>query len=116
MPEKLPQHISVFVFENPYDVFHSSGFARPQGIVLQFGREAILNTPDRRLLIAHELFHLFSGEQLHFAREDYEQVTWFVEGATQYIALKAIRSLGLIHEKQYLDILSDMAAPRVTNR
>ena len=109
MPEKLPQKISVFVFENPYDVNHSSGFARPQGIVLQFGREAILNTPERRLLIAHELFHLFNGEQLHFVREDYDQVTWFVEGSTQYLALKAIRSLGLIHEKQYLDILSDMA-------
>ncbi len=108
MPEKLPPNISVFVFENPYDVYHSSGFARPQGIVLQFGREALLNPPERRLLIAHELFHLFNGEQLHFVREDYDQVTWFVEGSTQYLALKAIRSLGLIHEKQYLDILSDM--------
>ena len=108
MPSKLPAHISIFGFENAFDVHHASGFARPNGVVLQWGHKAALKTAERRWLIAHELFHLFNGEQLHFVRADYDKMSWFVEGTTQYLALKAIRNLALIHEKQYLEILSDI--------
>ncbi len=108
MPARMPSHISIFAFENAFDLQHASGFARPNGVVLQWGHKAVLNTAERRWLIAHELFHLFNGEQLHFERADYQKMTWFVEGTTQYLALKAIRTLGLIHEKQYLVILSDI--------
>ena len=108
MPQKWPARVSIFVFQNRFDVHHASGFARPEGIVLQFGREALLNSTQRRLLIAHELFHLFNGEQFHFDRKAYARMSWFIEGMTQYLALNAVRTLGLIHENHYRTLLADM--------
>ncbi|MCL2325685.1 MAG: hypothetical protein FWC40_04210, partial [Proteobacteria bacterium] len=114
MPAKLPPQMSVFVFYAPHDADHVEGFARPGGIVLQFGRAGMGHAQRRRVLVAHELFHLFNGEQLHFSKADYESAAWFREGLTQYMAILALRELGLLSPRQFLDIVSVAASTLLT--
>ncbi len=107
MPEKAPESLSLFIFPSKHDAAQISGFARPNGIVLQLGKDHSAYIPERRLLLAHEIFHLYNGEQLHFAQSDYENSAWFREGSTQYIALKTIRELDLINQRQMLDLVGN---------
>lgn len=107
IPQKSPKHVAVFIFNAPFDADYKHGFARPNGIVLQMGKNAASRAADRRLLIAHELFHLFNGENITFDPHDYAQTAWFREGVTQFIALKTLLKLSYLTRDQILEQLSD---------
>ncbi len=113
MPKHTPDRVDIFVFSNNHDDQQLDGFARPGGIVFQFGKEAIPQVIERRLLIAHELFHLYNGEQLHFKDDYYQRVSWFLEGMTQYFAVHALLSLGMASQGQYKDYLSKIVNQKV---
>lgn len=96
MRNKTPARIAIFLFDIPFDANYIHGIARQGGIVLEMGTKASRNTRARRILMAHELFHLYNGENLRFENKSFAQTAWFREGMTQYIALTALLSLGLI--------------------
>ncbi|MBQ9244451.1 MAG: hypothetical protein IJ165_14735 [Proteobacteria bacterium] len=95
MRTKTPTRIAIFLFDIPFDAHYTHGFARQGGIVLEMGRKAARDKRARRILMAHELFHLYNGENLRFENKSFAQTAWFREGMTQYIALTALLSLGL---------------------
>ena len=101
LPLKTPQRLSIFLFSLPFDAHYSHGFARHGGIVLQMGQSAASQGAARRVLMAHELFHLYNGEGLRFSPKDYAGTAWFREGMTQYIAFKSLLTLGLISHEQF---------------
>lgn len=55
-------------------------------------------------VIAHEIFHLWNGWQLH--GEDYASTQWFQEGFTEYAAMSAMVRTGLMSPEEFLDQLS----------
>ena len=83
MPNHTPRQIAIFLFSTPFDAEYNHGFARPSGIVLELGNAAAAQTSTRRILMAHELFHLYNGEGLRFDPKQYPQTAWFREGMTQ---------------------------------
>ena len=107
IPSKAPRHITIFAFHARFDALYHHGFARPNGIVIQLGRTSATQPAQRRILIAHELFHLFNGESVQFSTSDYGTTAWFREGMTQYIALQTLRSLSLLDDSQINAWLSD---------
>lgn len=107
IPTKAPQHVTVFAFHARFDARYHHGFARPNGIVVQLGRKSAAHPAQRRILIAHELFHLFNGENLLFAPSEYEKTSWFREGMTQYIAIQTLRKLSLIDDSQIAAWITD---------
>ncbi len=107
MPSKTPKNVAIFVFYARFDANYRHGFARPGGIAVQLGRAAVAAPSARRILIAHELFHLYNGEGLRFSGAEYAQTAWFREGLTQYIALKTLRALSLLDDAQINDWLAD---------
>lgn len=96
MRTKTPEHIALFLFHIPFDANYTHGFARQDGIVLEMGSKSARDARARRILMAHELFHLYNGENLRFETKHFAQTAWFREGMTQYIAMTALLSLGLI--------------------
>lgn len=96
MRAKTPAHIALFLFHIPFDANYTHGFARQGGIVLEMGIKSARDARARRILMAHELFHLYNGENLRFETKHFAQTAWFREGMTQYIAMTALLSLGLI--------------------
>lgn len=56
-------------------------------------------------LIAHEIFHLWNGWQLHGA--DYPGTQWFQEGFTEYTAQTALLRAGLLSPTGFLEMLSN---------
>lgn len=107
IPQKSPKHIAVFIFNAPFDADYKHGFARPNGIVLQMGKKAASRAADRRILLAHELFHLFNGENVRFDPRNYAQTAWFREGVTQFIAIKTLLQLHYLTRDQILEQLSN---------
>ncbi len=103
LPLKTPKHLAVFLFSAPFDAGYHHGFARPGGIILQMGKKSASQTDTRRILIAHELFHQYNGENLRYAPEKYDETSWIREGMTQFIAFKTLLSLGLITQQQLYD-------------
>ena len=106
LPKHVPEFINIFVFSGEHDALQLDGFARPNGVIFQFGQEAIRQTLERRMLIAHELFHLYNGENLHYDQNDYHKISWFLEGATHFIALHTLVTLNYASLIQINDILS----------
>ena len=96
MRTKTPARIAIFLFDIPFDAHYTHGIARQGGIVLEMGHKAARDKHARRILMAHELFHLYNGENLRFENKSFAQTAWFREGMTQYIAITALLSLGLI--------------------
>lgn len=101
LPQKSPSHIAIYIFNAPFDADYHHGFARPNGIILQLGIKAASESDTRRILMAHELFHLYNGEGLRFDTSKQEETAWFREGMTQYMALRALLSIGLITSSQF---------------
>lgn len=101
MPDKTPKKLTVFCFDVPFDANYHHGFARPGGIILQMGRAAVSQAATRRILMAHEIFHIYNGEGLRFQPGEYEKTAWFREGVTQYVALQTLLSLGMISQLQF---------------
>ena len=95
---RTPEHISIYMFSAPHDADYRHGFARRGGLILQMGRYASSNATARRILIAHELFHLYNGEGLQYEPDDYSATAWIREGMTQYLALKSLARIGLIRQ------------------
>lgn len=100
LPEQTPSHVVIFLFDAPFDRRYRHGFARAGGVVLQLGAEALVDDAARRILLAHELFHLYNGENLRYAQADYAQTGWIREGMTQYVAMRALMEIGLLSEGQ----------------
>ena len=100
IPAHTPRDIAVFLFSTPFDADYSHGFARPGGVVLELGQKAAADPYTRRILMAHELFHIYNGEGLRFAPGAYSETAWFREGMTQYVALGALLSESLISRLQ----------------
>ena len=103
MPKKTPGHIAVFLSSVPFDSSYAHGIARPGGVILELGRNASWEESVRRVLMAHELFHLYNGEGFRFDSKSYELTAWFREGMTQYVAYSALLSIGLITKKELYD-------------
>ena len=106
MPEKTPNHLAVFCFDVPFDANYHHGFARPGGIILQMGNAAISQASTRRILMAHEIFHIYNGEGLRFSPNEYEKTAWFREGMTQYVALQTLLSMGMMTITQFNEWMS----------
>jgi len=70
------------------------GTAKRGGFVVRTPPDAE-NDPDPALLIAHEAFHLWNGHELIPDPDHQEQTRWFKEGATHYVAIKALYQTGL---------------------
>ncbi len=100
---RTPEHISIYMFSAPHDADYRHGFARRGGLILQMGRYASSNAIARRILIAHELFHLYNGEGLQYEPDDYSATAWIREGMTQYLALKSLARIGLIRQNDIND-------------
>ncbi len=100
MPQQTPDNISIYLFSVPYDASYHQGIARPGGIILELGANAASRAEERRVLMAHELFHLYNGEGLRFDPSKYGQTAWFREGMTQYMAFKSLLAIGLITREQ----------------
>lgn len=98
---KTPSHIAIYIFNAPFDADYHHGFARPNGIILQLGLKAASESDTRRILMAHELFHLYNGEGLRFDVTKQNETAWFREGMTQYMTFRALLSLGLISPVQF---------------
>ena len=96
--QRTPEHIAIYMFNAPHDADYHHGFARRGGLILQMGRYASSNAAVRRILVAHELFHLYNGEGLQYEPDDYAATAWMREGMTQYLALKSLVRLGLIKQ------------------
>ncbi len=71
--------------------------------------------PRASLLIAHEAFHLWNGHALVPDPDRSEETRWFLEGVTQYVALKAVRRLGRIGLEEALDELAHSASAYLHN-
>lgn len=106
IPQKTPQKLAVFCFDVPFDANYHHGFARPGGIILQMGKAAISQASTRRILMAHEIFHIYNGEGLRFSPNQYEKTAWFREGMTQYVALQTLLSLGMMTTSQFYEWMS----------
>ncbi|MBO4351704.1 MAG: hypothetical protein J6A01_12290 [Proteobacteria bacterium] len=106
IPEKTPKNLAVFCFDVPFDANYHHGFARPGGIILQMGKAAISQASTRRILMAHEIFHIYNGEGLRFSPNEYEKTAWFREGMTQYVALQTLLSLGMMTISQFNEWMS----------
>lgn len=107
IPDRTSKQIAVFLFHAPFDADYRHGFARAGGIILQMGRQAAARSRDRRILMAHELFHLYNGENLRFDELEYAKTAWFREGMTQYIAIHALLTLKLLSQNQHHEWISD---------
>lgn len=107
---KLPSSIVVFLFSAAFDAHLSDGFARPGGTILQMGQKAARDPLRRRILLAHELFHLINGEGVRYGLEDFAETAWFREGVTQYMAAKALERAGLLSRLGFLDMLAKSSA------
>ncbi|MBQ9396464.1 MAG: hypothetical protein IJU23_13250 [Proteobacteria bacterium] len=101
LPQKTPSHVAIYIFNAPFDADYHHGFARPNGIILQLGIKATSESDTRRILMAHELFHLYNGEGLRFDIAKQEETAWFREGMTQYMALHALLAIGLMTPAQF---------------
>ena len=99
MPGRTPETFTIFLFPADFDANYQHGFARPGGLVVQMGTKSSLDPDSRRVLIAHELFHLYNGESIQYDMSDYVNTAWFREGVTQYIAYHTLLSLGMISKK-----------------
>ena len=97
MPAKTPARVTLFLFTADFDADYRHGFARPGGVILQMGKRAATSPTPRRILLAHELFHLYNGESLKFDPQKYKETSWFREGMTQYLALASLMRLGLLN-------------------
>lgn len=62
------------------------------------------------VLMAHEAFHLWNGHTLIPHPEHEHTTRWFKEGATHYVALRTLRSLGLLKEHLVLSEIASAAA------
>lgn len=71
--------------------------------------------PREALLVAHEAFHLWNGHALVPSPDRAESTRWFMEGVTQYVALKTVRRLGLLELDDALDELARSAAAYLHN-
>ncbi len=103
LPNRTRRHIAVFLMTVPFDADYHHGIARPGGVILELGQKAAGKSAQRRILMAHELFHLYNGEGLRFDATKYAETAWFREGMTQYMAMTALLSLGLMTRDQLYD-------------
>ncbi|MFB6374294.1 MAG: hypothetical protein ABEN55_14535, partial [Bradymonadaceae bacterium] len=71
------------------------GTAKRGGFVVRPPPREAGDEPETALLVAHEAFHLWNGHELVPAPDHEEQTRWFKEGATQYVAIKALYQTGL---------------------
>lgn len=105
IPWRAPQNTAVFVFYAPFDADYHHGFARHGGMILQLGKSAAAQPYTRRILAAHEGFHLYNGESLKYSPQNYYGTAWMREGVTQYVAFQALQNMRLItreHQEQWM--------------
>ncbi|MFA5624201.1 MAG: hypothetical protein WC966_03955 [Bradymonadales bacterium] len=102
-PNRIAKSVSMLAIEAAPKSKTIAGFARTDALVLQLGRE--LRTLDFSVLyfLAHEIFHLYNGENLRFVAHKHEESAWFTEGMTNYIALQALLGAELITPAQFLE-------------
>lgn len=108
-------------FDRPYYlVVEQSLGEQIDGIESRYGQ--LLNVPatvsstDFLRLVAHEYSHLWNGVSLRpaeIADCDCSKIVtfpslWFVEGLTEYLALRSLLASGLLSENQYMAQLSDV--------
>ena len=92
-------HISAIIMDLPQDAPQTlRGTGRRGGFVLEIPTEQPLDA-DLRLLLAHEAFHMWNGHRIVPDGDTHDDVQWFKEGVTHYIALKSLARLGLIDER-----------------
>lgn len=113
LPTRTPRHIAVFLMTVPFDADYHHGIARPGGVILELGQKAAGKSAQRRILMAHELFHLYNGEGLRFDATKYAETAWFREGMTQYMAMTALLSLGLMTRDQLYDWMGKSISKQV---
>ena len=99
LSSRTPETFTIFLFPTDFDANYQHGFARPGGLVMQMGSKSSQNAESRRVLIGHELFHLYNGEGIQYDMSDYANTAWFREGMTQYVAYQTLLSLGMITKK-----------------
>ncbi len=81
---------------------------------------ALLLSPDARItsglehLLAHELFHYWNGRMLR-AAEPAAQVDWFIEGFTDYYALRLLHDTGRWSDATYADWINRHVRGYFTN-
>ena len=86
------------------------GTGRQGGFVLELPPKAGADAKTRTL-IAHEAFHLWNGHELTPSPAEEPKTRWFKEGVTHYMALRALRQLKRLSER---DLLAELA--QITTR
>ncbi len=88
--------ISAVIMDLPADAPQTlRGTGRRGGFVLEVPRSQPLDA-ELLLLLAHEAFHMWNGHHVVPDSDTSDNVQWFKEGMTHYIAIKTLARLGLI--------------------
>jgi predicted metalloprotease with PDZ domain len=80
---------------------HLGGEADPQLIILTWSNGDMFGYGDWKILLLHEIFHLWSAESIRY-KDGREH--WFNEGFTEYYAFKTAMQLGLISAEKAISI------------
>jgi len=102
--------VTVLMVDARWDLSHLTGFLRGRAIVVQAGEEGLRMVARRRLLFAHELFHLYNGGVIHVATDERDTLAWFREGVTDYVSALILLNAGLIEADTFLSELSNHAS------
>ena len=108
-PGRVDGLSQVLLLDAAWDRYAATGFARSGGVVLQLGAEAMDEDLRRQRLISHELFHRYNGESLRIDERDFDALSWFLEGTTNYVSELSLVHSGLISQEQYLAQLAEHA-------
>jgi pimeloyl-ACP methyl ester carboxylesterase len=77
-----------------FDIRHGnlSGESHPDRLELTIGSQKVFGYLDWRMLMIHEILHLWNAETFRYA--DYRE-QWFNEGATEYVTFRTAVKLGI---------------------
>ncbi len=90
------------------------GTGRHGGFVLHLASHTPLDD-ELRILMAHEALHMWNGHLIVPDADARDDVQWFKEGVTHYIAIKTLTRLGLIDESSLRRELASAAHFYLTN-